>query len=418
MLNQIRAQSRRDQMLILIFAILILYVISTWIIVLSGIPKYYQRVSTQTVPMIQMGSEEQFSNASIAENAKLRGLTLEQYAVYTILNSLFNLVIFGAAALLILWKAGGNWFAWYTVFILLFFPTGGALNQINQVSQVLGNYYGLGAILWPLYLLYLYLFPNGRALPKWTRWPMATIFVFHLALMVIGFLITFGIDVKFLPIWDRLGFIVILAGFPLILVSQVLRYRGYSTPVERYQTKWFISSLAFYIFLTTLVTIITGSLNLDEYGWWGDLGGLLSILIPISLVISILRYRLWDIDIIIRKTLLYGALTALLALVFFGLVIFLQQILGSLTNAENSPLAIVLSTLAIAALFNPLRVRLQAFIDRRFYRRKYDAEKTLEAFAQTTRSEVEIDLLTGELLELVQETFSPTSIGLWIKPKG
>src|SRR3990172_7300879 len=112
MLDQIRAQSRRDQLLILIFAVLIVYVISTLISVISEIPDYYQRVTTRTVPTIQFGSEEQVSDASIAKNASERGLTLEQYAIYTILYSLFYLVVFGGAALLILWKARGNWFAW------------------------------------------------------------------------------------------------------------------------------------------------------------------------------------------------------------------------------------------------------------------------------------------------------------------
>lgn len=415
MFKQIRAQSRRDQLLILIFAVLTLYVISTLIIVISGIPDYYQRVTRQTVPTIQMGSEEQVSNAIIAGNASKRGLTLEQYANYTILYGLLDLVIFGGAASLILWKAGGNWFTWYTVFILLFFPTGGALNEINQVSQVMGRYYGLGAILWPLYLLYLYLFPNGRALPKWTRWPMTAIIVLHFALMVVGFLINFGIGVELFSSWEILGFVVILMGFPLILISQILRYRSNSTQVERYQTKWFISSLAFYIIATTIVTIFTGSLNLGEYGWWGDLGGLLSYLIPISLVISILRYRLWDIDVIIRKTLVYGALTILLALVYFGLIVLLQQVFGALTNSENSPFAIVVSTLVIAALFNPLRHHLQDFIDRRFYRRKYNAEHALETFAQTTRDEVEVDALTNSLLGLINETMQPELVSIWLK---
>ncbi|UCH58747.1 MAG: hypothetical protein JSV61_11075, partial [Anaerolineales bacterium] len=393
MLDQIRAQSRRDQLLILVFAVLILYVISTLIIIISGIPEYYQRVTTQTVPAIQMGLEEQVSNTIIAENARLHGLTLEQYAIYTILSSLFYLVIFGGAALLILWKAGGNWFAWYTVFILLFFPTGGTLHEINQVSQVMGGFYGLGAILWPLYLLYLYLFPNGRALPRWTRGPMTVIIALHFALMVAGFLINFGIGVEILSIWENIAFVVILVGFPLILLSQVLRYRAHSTPVERFQTKWFIGTLAFYIILTTLVTIFTGSLNLDEFGWLGDLSGMLSFLIPISLVISILRYRLWDIDILIRRTLVYTVLTATLGLAYFGMVILLDGMLRSLVGSSGQ-VATVISTLAIAALFTPLRRRVQDLIDRRFYRQKYNAEQALAEFAAAARDETDLEALT------------------------
>jgi len=415
MLDQIRAQSRRDQLLIMIFAVLIVYVISAVIIVLSGIPDYYQRVTTRTVPTIQFGSEEQVSNALIAKNASERGLTLEQYAIYTILYSLFNLVVFGGAALLILWKARGNWFAWYTVFILLFIPTGGTLNEINQVSQAMGRFYGVGAILWPLYLLYLYLFPNGRALPKWTRGPMVAIIALHFALMVAGYLINFGIGVEIFSVWENLFFVVILVGFPLILVSQMLRYRAHSTPVERFQTKWFIGTLAFYIILTTIVTIFTGSLSLDEFGWWGDLSGMISFLIPISLVISILRYRLWDIDLIIRRTLVYTVLTATLALVYFGLVILLERTLSSLVGSSGQ-VATVISTLAIAALFTPLRRRVQDFIDRRFYRRKYNAEQALAQFAATARAETDLEALSAQVVDIVQHTMQPEKIGIWLKP--
>lgn len=417
MLDQIRAASRRDQFLILIFAVLILYVISTLVIVISGIPVYYQRVTTQTVPTLLMGSEEQYSNAIIAVNASNRGLTIEQYAVYTILSGLLDLVVFGSAALLILWKARGNWFAWYTVFILLFYPAGGALNEINQVSQEMGKFYGFGAILWPLFLLYLYLFPNGRALPKWTRWPMTAIITLHFALMVAGFLINFGIGVGFLSIWESTGFVVILVGFPFILLSQVLRFRSYSTPVERYQTKWFIGTLAFYIIAITLVTIITGSLNLERFGLWGDFSRMLSYVIPISLVISILRYRLWDIDLIIRRTLVYGGLTTTLAAVYFGSVVLLQELFQVVTGQHQSHVATVISTLGIAALFTPLRRRIQSDMDRRFYRRKYDAQKTLEDFAARARDEVELPHLTAHLVAVVQDTMQLEQVSLWLEQK-
>jgi ADP-ribosylglycohydrolase len=141
------------------------------------------------------------------------------------------------------------------------------------------------------------------------------------------------------------------------------------------------------------------------------------VLLYLAVGVAILRYNLYDIDLLINRTLVYGALTGTLALIYFGGVATTQAIFRTLTGQEQQPqLAVVVSTLVIAALFNPLRRRMQSFIDRRFYRKKYDARKTLEAFSAKLRDETDLDALNAELVGVVRETMQPAHVSLWLRP--
>jgi len=141
----------------------------------------------------------------------------------------------------------------------------------------------------------------------------------------------------------------------------------------------------------------------------------LMLIIPTSIAIAILRYRLYDIDLIINRTLVYGSLTATLIALYFGGIVVLQRIFVLITG-QRSTLAVVASTLLIAALFNPLRRQIQSFIDRRFYRRKYDARKTLEAFSTQLRDETDLAALSDDLVGVVRETMQPAHVSLWLRP--
>jgi hypothetical protein len=203
-------------------------------------------------------------------------------------------------------------------------------------------------------------------------------------------------------------------------IAQVYRYRRVSGPPERQQTKWvitgFIVALAGLVALTSFEAVF----SLLRPGSLADLVLTTAIycfmmLIPLSLAIAILRYRLWDIDVIISRTLVYGTLTTTLALVYYLDVVLLQALLRGLTGQESS-FAVVASTLVVAALFMPLRRGIQKFIDRSFYRTKYDARKALEAFGARVRDEADLEKLSEALVEVVDETMKPSHVSLWLKP--
>ena len=209
-------------------------------------------------------------------------------------------------------------------------------------------------------------------------------------------------------------------------VSLILRYR-HSGGEVREQIKWI--ALAGSV-VALLLSSVLGLIIVTE-GTRGSGGstplwvqGLLFVMllsfagVPVAIGLAVLKYRLYDIDLLINRTLVYGSLTAMLVAVYFGGVATTQTIFRALTGQEEQPqLAIVISTLVIAALFNPLRRRVQALVDRRFYRRKYDARKTLEAFSAKLRDETDLDTLSDDLVGVVRETMQPSYVSLWLRPE-
>jgi hypothetical protein len=265
-------------------------------------------------------------------------------------------------------------------------------------------------------VLFFLLFPGGRFVPRWTRWIGVVFLAFQIPSDLFPNLYSGS------PALESVQGLVFVGFLVSIVWSQIYRYRRVSTPEQRRQTKWvvfgttlaiaglFAVVLPFSLFLAwpggdkplVLLVINTGL-------------GLSMLLIPLSIGVAVLRSRLFDIDLVINRTLVYGPLTAMLVLFYVSGVVSLQYAFRTLTGQE-SQIAIVASTLAIAALFNPLRRRVQAFVDRRFYRRKYDAAKTLADFSAKRRDETDLEALNNELVGVVRETMQPAHISLWIRP--
>lgn len=278
-----------------------------------------------------------------------------------------------------------------------------------------------------LQVSYLLLFPTGR-LPS-ERWrPLAWLIV---AFVVVGVILSAFSSDAYLgsldPIRNPLGIegftyfwkALLYTGAPLLYVavslSVFVRLRR-ATGVERQQIKWFAYAAAIFA-MAIILNVVTLAIDAPRWIEWANLVifSIAGTTVPIALGIAILRYRLYDIDWIINRTLAYGSLTATLVAVYFGGIVVLQRLFVVLTG-ERSTLAVIASTLLIAALFNPLRRHIQSFVDRRFYRRNYDAAKTLAAFNVRLRDEMELETLSRDVVGVVRETMHPAYVSLWLRP--
>lgn len=303
------------------------------------------------------------------------------------------------------------------------------------VAAVAFSNWGWVMLIFPLLIIPL-IFPTGRTLSR--RWD----WVFGLAVglwVVFIFAATFAEQLIALegPDWglrNPIGFIpnrvfvwfIVpwLAALAWVTVASVLallvRYRR-SGPVEREQIKWLLFACGLFaaLYIPSLVVFNTDELTGLAGDLW-ELAFITSLLaIPASIAIAITRYRLWDIDVIIRRTLIYGVLTAALALVYTGSVIFLQQVFQAITGSQGrSQPAVVLSTLAVAALFIPLRRRVQDRIDRYFFRSRYTAERVLADFAVQARQQTDLTALTAQLEEVVQNSLQPEFVTFWLRKTG
>jgi hypothetical protein len=326
------------------------------------------------------------------------------------LDLLWNLS-FVVVAGLIFWHRSDDWMALVLSMVLALLGTIAFSTANDDLLRTHPEWTSLAGwldfIVYPSFLLVLLIFPDGRFVPRWT------------AVAVVPMLIMF----VFLEV--DLPYILIFIGYLGVCVyAQIYRYRRVSSPLQRQQTKWVIFGLlgaagimVVWLFVVSVLPPERPTLARTYFLLFGHpLIRLLGLLFPVCITIAILRYRLWDIDVIIRRTLVYSLLTLTLGLVYFGCIVVSRTLVAPLVG--GSELAIVVSTLAIAALFTPLRRRIQNVIDRRFFRRKYDAAKVLAAFGTTARDETNIGQLTNELLRVVDTTVQPEFAGLWLRELG
>jgi hypothetical protein len=368
---------------------------------MASIPAHYDAIVSF--------SDSDLKPDTVRASLEASGISVQFYAVCLLSISLASTVMWIAVAGVIFWRRADNWIALFASLSLITFGTLSLPPSLPALADQSSS-------VWlALYIFYL-LFPNGHFVPRWTRWA-AVLFAAHDVYYWLLPKSIFNIARSF-PLLD----FAVLTTFACIAIgSQMYRYQYVSSPAERQQTKWVVFGL-----VSAGLGAIAFELSIpgSPLGQFGPLlalaleAGLFGslLLIPLSIGVAMVHDRLWDIDIVIRRTLLYGILTASLALVYFGGVAVAEAVFHALTGQEQqSQLAVVASTLVIAALFNPLRRRIKSFIDKRFYRSKYDARKTLEAFSATLNQETDLDALSDDLVTVVRGTMQPTHVSLWLR---
>ena len=361
----------------------------------------------------------QLTPVDAAALSQLR-LTVPMFAYYQVGLEIVLGGLLVALGFIIVWRMGSTGIGLLVSLTLIAFGANVLAEGDSTLARLYPHLTGPVQALEPIALLLIglltYLFPDGKFVPRWT-WLLAL----PLTALAAAQLVMSGWPSATAALLDWL-YIVLPLTMALGLATQVYRYRTVSDAAQRQQTKWVLMGL-----LGTLVALAAWEILVELFplapglprvlfatvGMAG-LSALLALL-PVSLVVSMLRYRLWDIDLLIRRTLVYSALTAVLAGVYIASIIVLQSVVLALTGQQDSPIVTVLSTLTIAALFVPARRWLQDLIDRRFYRQRYDAQEIMTAFSTGLAAEVDLEPLRERLLAVVEETIQPEAVSLWLR---
>jgi hypothetical protein len=379
----------------------------------ASIPSYfvYLHILSAT-PITDLGN--QLARQDV-QQLEVVGLSIDFYAWYSVIFTSIFVIVYCLIGLLLFLRKSENRMALFASFTLMMF----SIDVINlnavQTLPSIGNAASIGInLLGSLSIsLFFLLFPSGRFVLRWIRW-LAVVQVIY---WTVNILIVSSAP----PVVEVLSTVLFLILAGSLVVVQIYRYRRLSSALERQQTKWVVfgTSLGLGGYLIGIL-VVFGLLrevfngNVVSFLICATFVDGLLLLFPISIAIAILRSRLWDVDTLINRTLVYGSLTVLLACLYFGIVVGLQVLLRGFTGGND--VAVVGTTLIIAALFQPLHRRLQKSIDRRFYRSKYDAARTIAQFSATLRNEVDLQQLREQLVAVVQETMQPAYVSLWLRP--
>lgn len=382
------------------------------------------------------GRFEQLVNIADKRSLEELGLSVGFYAVIVIVLNLIFVLAHHLMAVVIFWRRTADWLALLVCFALV---TNGALFPLSLMyppGSIPADWHALVTLVTYIALVsgvsLLYVFPDGKFVPPWT-W----LLVLGWAVLILAaiFWPNSAFSLSTWPVWLQIVTLLLWPGAGLF--AQIYRYVNVSSPIQRQQTKWALLGLTIamlgplaYFLPFVIIPSFAGPIipnilyqrmgaSFFTFSFLLRLSGLtvftfVLLLFPLTWAIAIMRYHLWDIDILINRALVYGVLTGALGLVYFVSVVLLQSILRFLTGAE-SQLVVIASTLSMAALFNPLRGRIQTLIDRRFYRHKYDATQVLAAFSATARDEVDLNRLTEQLRLVVEETMQPEHVSLWLR---
>lgn len=365
-----------------------LALLATWT---TSLPEYFRRASTLSIPTFERAGVVLASNEMVEEAAIVRGLSLVSYVIYDIGLSLLSIGVFFGVAGLLVWRAKRSWFGWLTALVLVGIGATGmtqVLHVVRPPADILLAIEAAGWFVWPVMFLWIYLFPSGAAAPRWTRTPVSIILATLGILDLAGFLASYGrLPIEGERLLSQVGPMVGVGMLGLILYSQIYRYRHLYSPVEREQVKWFVFAIAV-LLAEIILFVLSGLLGTQPSAIFQDISGQLLLLLPLSVGFAVLRYRLYDIDLIINRTLVYVPLTAIVAGLMAAGVKLSQMAFVAITGKE-SDVAVVAATFIVVSLSTPIRDRLQALVDRSF-KDSGDAERRLRQFTERVSEVVEV----------------------------